>query len=149
MRRILATLAAFAFFAVVPAFAQGPAPTPGSEAFAKVIAEASQAGWLQVKPEAALQQIDAIQPFLLDVRNQSEWDQNGYIQGAVLVPIADLPNNLDKLPANLDEPILVYCAAGTRGFYGMLYLKMLGYTNVKNIAGGFGAWTSAGLPVAN
>jgi rhodanese-related sulfurtransferase len=142
-------LAAVTLLASIPAFAQGPAATPGSEAFAKVIAEASQAGWLQVKPEAALQQIDAIQPFLLDVRNQSEWDQNGYIQGAVLVPITDLANSLNKLPSNLDEPILVYCAAGTRGFYGTLYLKMLGYTNVKNIAGGFGAWTSAGLPVAH
>ena len=149
MRRILATLAAFAFLALVPAFAQGPAPTPGSEAFAKVIAEASQSGWLQVKPEAALQQIDAIQPFLLDVRNQSEWDQNGYIDGAVLIPVTQLADNLAKLPSNMDEPILVYCAAGTRGFYGTLYLKMLGYSNVKNISGGLGAWTSAGLPVAH
>jgi rhodanese-related sulfurtransferase len=149
MRRILATLTAFAFLASFAAFAQGPAPTPGSEAFAKVIAEASQAGWLQVQPEAALQQIDAIQPFLLDVRNQSEWDQNGHIQGAVLVPVTELANNLAKLPSNLDDPILVYCAAGTRGFYGTLYLKMLGYSNVKNIAGGLGAWSSAGLPIAH
>ena len=149
MKRILAALAVVAFLFAAPALAQGPAPTPGSEAFAKVIAEASQSGWLQVKPEAALQQIDAIQPFLLDVRNQSEWDQNGHIDGAVLIPVTQLADNLAKLPSNMDEPILVYCAAGTRGFYGTLYLKMLGYSNVKNIAGGLGAWTSAGLPVAH
>ncbi|MEJ2290276.1 MAG: rhodanese-like domain-containing protein, partial [Deinococcales bacterium] len=148
MKRLVAALATLAFLLTLPAFAQGPAPTPGSEAFAKVIAEASQSGWLQVQPQAALQQIDAIQPFLLDVRNQSEWDQNGHIDGAVLVPVTELANNLDKLPSDMNQPILVYCAAGTRGFYGMLYLKMLGYANVKNIAGGFGAWTAAGLPVA-
>ena len=149
MKRILAALAVLAVLVAAPALAQGPAPTPGSEAFAKVITEASQSGWLQVKPEAALQQIDAIQPFLLDVRNQSEWDQNGHIDGAVLIPVTQLADNLAKLPSNMDEPILVYCAAGTRGFYGTLYLKMLGYSNVKNIAGGLGAWTSAGLPVAH
>lgn len=149
MKRLVAILATLAFLLALPAFAQGPAPTPGSEAFAKVITEASQAGWLQVKPEAALQQIDTIQPFLLDVRNQSEWDQNGHIAGAVLVPVTDLAANLDKLPSDMNQPILVYCAAGTRGFYGTLYLKMLGYANVKNISGGLGAWTAAGLPVAH
>jgi rhodanese-related sulfurtransferase len=149
MKRLVAVLATLAFLLALPAFAQGPTPNPGSEAFAKVITEASQSGWLQVQPQAALQQIDTIQPFLLDVRNQSEWDQNGHIDGAVLVPVTELASNLDKLPADMNQPILVYCAAGTRGFYGMLYLKMLGYANVKNIAGGFGAWTAAGLPVAH
>lgn len=149
MRRMLATLAILFAFLLAPALAQGPAPTPGSEAFAKVIAEASQSGWLQVQPQAALQQIDAIQPFVLDVRNQSEWDKVGHIEGAVLIPVTDLANSLDMLPSDLNEPILVYCAAGTRGFYGALFLKMLGYGNVKNIAGGIGAWADAGLPIAH
>lgn len=149
MRRTLATLTVLYALLLLPAFAQGPMSTPGAEAFAAVITEASQSGWLQVQPEAALQQIDAIQPFLLDVRRQTEWDQVGHLEGAVLIPVTDLATSLDKLPSDLNEPILVYCAAGTRGFYGTLYLKMLGYTNVKNIAGGIGAWVNAGLPIAH
>lgn len=149
MKRILISLTALAFLVGAYAFAQAPASTPGADAFAKVITAASQSHWLQVSPADAMQQIDAIQPFLLDVRNQSEWDQNGHIAGAVLVPVTDLANSLDKLPSDMSRPILVYCAAGTRGFYGMLYLKMLGYANVQNISGGFGAWTAADLPVAH
>lgn len=146
MKRI--ALALLALFLLAPALAQGPMATPASDTFGQIIAEASQAGWLQVKPDAAMQQIDAIDPFLLDVRNQSEWDADGHIAGALLVPVAQLSQNLDKLPADLTTPVIVYCGVGTRGNYGMLFLKTLGYTNVKNLAGGFTAWKDAGLPVA-
>lgn len=152
MKRIVTSLAALAvaaLLAAAPTFAQAPASNPGSEAFAKVIADASQAHWLQVSPQDAMQEIDAIQPFVLDVRNQSEWDENGHVAGAVLVPITDLAGNLDKLPADPNAPILVYCGVGTRGMYGTLYLTLLGYNNVKNISGGFTAWAAAGLPVAH
>jgi rhodanese-related sulfurtransferase len=37
----------------------------------------------------------------------------------------------------------VYCAVGIRGNFGLVYLKLLGYTNVRNIRGGFGAWADA------
>jgi rhodanese-related sulfurtransferase len=30
----------------------------------------------------------------------------------------------------------------------MLALNLLGYTNVMSLAGGFNAWTKAGLPVS-
>lgn len=149
MKRILIGLATLAFLLGAPALAQAPASNPGADAFAKVIATASQSGWLQVQPAAAMQQIDAINPFVLDVRNQSEWDQSGHIAGAVLIPVAQLANNLDKLPQDLNTPMLVYCGVGTRGLYGTLYLTLLGYSNVKNIAGGFTAWANAGLPVAH
>ena len=130
--------------------ARSPRSLPAlPDAFAEVITEASRSHWLQIRPADAMQEIDSGQPFVLDVRNRSERDESGHIADAVLIPITDLANNLDKLPADADAPIFVYCAAGTRAFYGTLYLKMLGYANVKNISGGMGAWASAGLPVAH
>lgn len=86
-------------------------------------------------------------PFLLDVREAAEVEKDGYIEGAVNIPVRDLLNNLDKLPG-LDEPIVVYCASGHRGGYTLMTLKMLGYTNVRNLGGGLGAWKKAELPVA-
>lgn len=83
---------------------------------------------------------------LVDVREQSEIETDGYIQGAIHLPIRTLLQNLDKLPG-LNDPIVIYCASGHRGALGMMALKMLGYTNVKNLGGGLGAWKSAGLPV--
>ncbi|RPJ26790.1 MAG: hypothetical protein EHM33_10335 [Chloroflexi bacterium] len=85
-------------------------------------------------------------PFLLDVRETAEVEKDGYIEGAVNIPVRDLLNNLDKLPG-LDEPIVVYCASGHRGGYTVMTLKMLGYTNVRNLGGGLGAWKKAELPV--
>ena len=85
-------------------------------------------------------------PFLLDVREPAEVEKDGYIEGAVNIPVRDLLNNLDKLPG-LNEPIVVYCASGHRGGYTLMTLKMLGYTNVRNLGGGLGAWKKAELPV--
>lgn len=86
-------------------------------------------------------------PFLLDVREAAEVEKDGYIEGAVNIPVRDALNNLDKLPG-LDEAIVIYCASGHRGGMTMAALKLLGYTNVRNLAGGLGAWKKANLAVA-
>jgi rhodanese-related sulfurtransferase len=85
-------------------------------------------------------------PFLLDVREPAEVENDGYIEGAVNIPVRDLLNNLDKLPG-LNQPIVVYCASGHRGGYALEALKMLGYANVRNLGGGLNAWKKAELPV--
>ena len=85
-------------------------------------------------------------PFLLDVREAAEVEKDGYIEGAVHIPVRELLKNLDKLPG-LDEPIVAYCASGHRGGIALATLKMLGYTNVRNLGGGLGAWKKANLPV--
>ena len=43
---------------------------------------------------------------------------------------------------------MVYCAVGQRGGIAMVTLQLLGYTNVKNLVGGFNAWKAANLPIA-
>ncbi|WP_303773987.1 MULTISPECIES: rhodanese-like domain-containing protein [Anaerolinea] len=85
-------------------------------------------------------------PFLLDVREAAELEKDGYIEGAVHIPVRQVLDNLDKLPPQ-DQPIVVYCASGHRGAFVMASLKLLGYTNVRNLAGGLGAWKKAELPV--
>jgi rhodanese-related sulfurtransferase len=85
-------------------------------------------------------------PFLLDVREASEIEKDGYIAGAVAIPVREVLQNLDKLPG-LNDPIVVYCASGHRGAMVMAALQQLGYTNVLNLAGGLGAWKKAEFPV--
>jgi len=104
-------------------------------------------GYGSVKPASLSEELADKPPFLVDVRDTSEIESAGYIEGAVHLPIRELLNNLDKLP-DLDEPIVIYCASGHRGAFGMMALKMLGYTDVRNLAGGFGGWAKAELPVA-
>ncbi len=85
-------------------------------------------------------------PFIVDVREPSEIEANGYIKGAINLPLRTLLQNLDKLPA-LDKPIVVYCGIGHRGAMAMASLRLLGYTDVRSINGGFNAWVKANLPV--
>ncbi len=105
------------------------------------------AGYGTIKaPDLSAALADANPPFLLDVREPAELEKDGFIKGAVNIPVREVLNNLDKLPAK-DQPIVIYCASGHRGAMVMAALQMLGYTNVKNLAGGLGAWKKAELPV--
>jgi rhodanese-related sulfurtransferase len=103
-------------------------------------------GYGTVKPAPLSEELASKPPFLLDVRESSEVEKDGYIEGAIHIPIRDLLKNLDKLPG-LDEPIVVYCGVGHRGALAFASLKLLGYTDVRNLAGGLGAWKKAELPV--
>jgi rhodanese-related sulfurtransferase len=85
-------------------------------------------------------------PFLVDLRETAEVEKDGYIAGSVHIPVRDLLKNLDKLPAQ-DQAIVIYCASGHRGGLALPALKMLGYSDVRNLNGGLGAWKKAEFPV--
>ncbi len=86
-------------------------------------------------------------PFILDVRSKEEWDANGHIDGAINVPVIEVPANLAQLPADKAAPIMVICASGHRGAMTQMYLQFLGYTSVRNLNGGMNGWIAAELPV--
>ena len=101
-----------------------------------------------VAPSAALMSFqETPKPFIVDVREEKELTDKGYIDGMVNIPVRTLYENLDKLPTEMSAPIVVYCAVGHRGSIAMTALRLLGYTNVKSIAGGFNGWVKAGLPI--
>ncbi len=85
-------------------------------------------------------------PFLIDVREPNEYAE-GFIEGAVNIPIRTLLDDLSLLPAEMDAPIVIYCASGHRGALGKMALELLGYENVLNLGGGLRAWTAAEFPV--
>ncbi len=132
----------------MPAPVAGTAPVVDAEALAAVDAYLSALpdGFGTMAPAALSEQIAAAAPFMLDVREAKEVTEVGYIEGAVNVPTREVGANLDKLPAK-DAPIIVVCASGHRGAIVMAGLQMMGYTNVKSLAGGMNAWVAAELPV--
>jgi rhodanese-related sulfurtransferase len=105
------------------------------------------AGFNGVAPAALKDQMAAAKPTIIDVREASEGQTSGVIEGSVNIPIRSLAKSLDKLPKDKAAPIVVYCAIGHRGGIALVALNLLGYTNVKSLSGGFTAWTAAGLPV--
>ena len=81
----------------------------------------------------------------IDVREPDEVAQ-GVIPGATVIPRGFLESRIEDAVRNRDEPIVIYCAGGHRSAFATQSLHDLGYTNVVSLAGGFGAWKSAGLP---
>jgi len=84
-------------------------------------------------------------PVVVDVRTPEEVAK-GYIEGSLPIPIEKVLASLDQLPAK-DQPIVVVCQSGHRGSIALMALRMLGYTNVRNLGGGINAWTAAQLPL--
>lgn len=98
-------------------------------------------------PDFNTELVSGTVPFILDVRSKEEWDANGHIDGAINVPVIEVPANLAQLPADKAAPIMVICASGHRGAMTKMYLDFLGYTNVRNLNGGMNGWIAAELPV--
>jgi sulfur-carrier protein adenylyltransferase/sulfurtransferase len=80
---------------------------------------------------------------LIDVREQSEYVQ-GYIPGARWIPRGFLEQRIEDAVPERDTPVVLYCAGGARSTLAARSLTELGYTDVKSMAGGFGAWKRSG-----
>jgi len=90
---------------------------------------------------------EASKPFLLDVRTAEELKTDGYIEGSVHIPVNELFTRLNELPQDKATPIVVLCKSGHRGALALMALRMIGYSNVSNLAGGLNAWVAAQFPV--
>ena len=84
---------------------------------------------------------------MIDVRTAQEIKDAGYIEGSINIPMRDLFVDMTKLPADKATPIVVYCAVGQRGSLALTTLRLMGYTNVKSISGGFNNWVGNKLPI--
>jgi rhodanese-related sulfurtransferase len=80
--------------------------------------------------------------FILDVREQSEWDQF-HIPGATLIPLGDLPNRLNEVPK--DKTVVVVCRTGHRSAQGRDILLNAGFTQVTSMTGGVTEWQAQRL----
>ncbi len=78
---------------------------------------------------------------LIDVREPHEYEEV-HATGAVLIPLGEVVDRKDELPAG---PIHIICRSGARSMTACEALSPLGY-DVTNIAGGTLAWVEAGYP---
>jgi rhodanese-related sulfurtransferase len=82
--------------------------------------------------------------FLLDVRTYEEYE-TAHVPGAVLVPMREIPDRVDELPAG--TPLVVICQTGARSQRVCEFLGEDGW-DVANVAGGTADWVDSGRPVA-
>ena len=74
---------------------------------------------------------------LVDIRNPGEV-LLGTIDGAVSIPVGQLPGRLDELDPT--APTVVYCAGGYRSSVAASVLRRADFEDVSDIIGGYGAW---------
>ena len=76
-------------------------------------------------------------PFFVDIRELHELRQ-GHVEGALLLPMNQVPERLADLPKG--RPLVIYCAAGARSFGVAHYLREQGFTDAWSLVGGLGTW---------
>jgi molybdopterin/thiamine biosynthesis adenylyltransferase/rhodanese-related sulfurtransferase len=82
---------------------------------------------------------------VVDVRESDEYAA-GRIPGAIWVPRGFLEIRIEE-KVNRDEPLVLYCAGGTRSALAAKTLQDMGYENVSSLAGGFTRWSDAAYPI--
>lgn len=111
----------------------------------KVI-EYSAPSYNELSAEQAVAILQNTNPLILDVRTQREFQQ-GYIQGANLLPVQMLQQSLDKLAEYKNHDILIYCATGNRSTVASRILIKNGFKKIYNLRYGIADWTKRGHQV--
>ena len=94
-------------------------------------------------PTAAAERVEAGAQ-LVDVRQDYEWEA-GHIEGAVHIPLEQLPGRADEL--DRDRPVVFQCRTGSRSAFATQAFREAGF-EAYNLAGGLEAWAEAGRPLA-
>jgi NADPH-dependent 2,4-dienoyl-CoA reductase/sulfur reductase-like enzyme/rhodanese-related sulfurtransferase len=74
---------------------------------------------------------------LIDVRSPQEFN-NGTMPGAINIPVDEIRAKINDWPK--EKPIYIFCQIGLRGYLAQRILLQHGFTNVKNISGGYYLW---------
>jgi molybdopterin/thiamine biosynthesis adenylyltransferase/rhodanese-related sulfurtransferase len=83
---------------------------------------------------------------LIDVREPDEVAQGSPV-GAHRIVRGFLELRIEDAVGDLQRPVLLLCAGGTRSLFAAEGLRQLGYKDVRSVAGGFNGWKNDGLPV--
>ena len=91
------------------------------------------------------------------IRWTRQWDQGWFachevayfhgISQRINIPVDELREHLAELPK--DTPIVVTCAVGLRGYLAYRILTQNGFTNVRNLSGGYKTWSVATAKIKN
>jgi len=90
--------------------------------------------------------LDRSNILLVDVRTKMEYGL-GTIEGSVNIPVDDLRNRVNELPA--DKDIYLFCQVGLRGYVAARMLMQQGFKTVKNLSGGYLVYNTATQKLAD
>ncbi len=95
---------------------------------------------IEITPREVKSMMDRGEKFLfVDVREKWEFEAL-WIEGAVLVPMGEIPTNLAKLEQA--DSIVLFCHHGIRSLDAAAWLRSQGITGAKSMAGGIDRWSA-------
>ena len=100
----------------------------------------------EITPHRLMRAIEEGSAELLDVRTRAEYAA-GHLAGAKHTPITSFAKALDALPLHPTRTVVAIWASGHRSTPAVRALVRRGFVDAVQLAGGMGAWRSAGLPV--
>ena len=98
----------------------------------------------EVDPAALHAMIQADKALVVDVREADEFAA-GHIPGAINLPLSIF--SASKVSDPLDRLVVPSCLGGKRSGAALDKCRAAGVAIDTHLAGGFGAWKSAGLPI--
>jgi uncharacterized membrane protein YdjX (TVP38/TMEM64 family)/rhodanese-related sulfurtransferase len=85
---------------------------------------------------------------VLDVRpTEAFTGEQGHIDGAVNIPLEDLPRRMAELGDYLERPVAIVCRTDRMSAKAAVLLTEEGFADVHVVRGGMTKWNEAGLPV--
>ncbi len=90
---------------------------------------------------------------MIDIRSESQIAADGVVPQALVIPRNVLEWRLDPASQHrhpgapgLDDRVILMCNEGYQSSLAAATLQRLGFTRATDLAGGFQAWRTAGLP---
>lgn len=100
----------------------------------------------EVGATEAVQLINRKDAWVLDMREPAEFNA-GHVPNARNLPMSQLDNRVGELARLKGKPVIVVCQSGGRALAANAKLKAAGFSDIYVLAGGFGTWQQASLPV--
>ncbi len=98
-----------------------------------------------VSPKELKEHITKSKAIIVDVRTPEEVAQGKIPHSMNINYFGNFKLEVEKLDKT--KPVYVYCASGGRSTKAMQDLSKMGFIEVYNLLGGFGAWRAAKFPV--
>lgn len=84
--------------------------------------------------------------FLIDVREESEWNAC-HLPSATHLGKGIIERDIERTVPDPNAEIVLYCGGGFRSALAADNLQKMGYKHVSSMAGGFRGWCEADFPV--
>ncbi len=117
-----------------------------SSGFLKVVNEARGRIKEITIEEARLKLTSDPQTILMDVREDSEWN-DGHAVEAMHLGKGILERDLEKTVPDTDRPIIMYCGGGYRSALTADAARQMGYKNVYSLIGGYKGMLASQWPM--